>query len=99
MACFIGVQDLLERGATLAEILRAGQWKSAAFMRYLNLADIEKVHEHATLFGECFVMCSLHLLRAPCWKLLVTQMMSSGSIDRSECPSARDCERFSHHIA
>ena len=36
-------RDLLESGATLAEILRAGQWRSAAFMRYLNLADIEKV--------------------------------------------------------
>ncbi len=35
-------QDLLENGSTLAEILRAGQWRSAAFLRYLNIADIEK---------------------------------------------------------
>jgi hypothetical protein len=41
--CLVCWKDLLESGATLAEILRAGQWRSAAFMRYLNLADIEKV--------------------------------------------------------
>ena len=56
-------QDLLESGATLAEILRAGQWKSAAFMRYLNLADIEKVHasahlENALSWAPFFVGCS-----------------------------------------
>jgi hypothetical protein len=35
-------RDLLENGSTLAEILRAGQWRSAAFLKYLNIADIEK---------------------------------------------------------
>lgn len=35
-------RDLLQGGATLAEILRAGQWKSAAFLRYLESADIEQ---------------------------------------------------------
>ena len=35
-------QDMLEKGASLAQILRAGQWRSAAFMRYLNENDIEK---------------------------------------------------------
>ena len=35
-------QDLLNGGATLAEILRAGQWKSGAFHRYLETADIEQ---------------------------------------------------------
>jgi hypothetical protein len=34
----------MEGGATLAQILRAGQWKSAAFLGYLNQADIEKAH-------------------------------------------------------
>ena len=38
--CYL--QDLLENGSTLAEILRAGQWRSAAFLRYLNVGDIEK---------------------------------------------------------
>ena len=32
----------MENGSDLAEILRAGQWRSAAFLRYLNAADIEK---------------------------------------------------------
>ena len=41
-ACVMCCQDLSESGSTLAEILRAGQWKSVAFMRYLNSADIEK---------------------------------------------------------
>ncbi len=40
----IQLQDLMEGGATLAQILRAGQWKSAAFLGYLNQADIEKAH-------------------------------------------------------
>ena len=36
-------QDLWRSGATLAEILTAGQWKSAAFLRYLDEAELEKV--------------------------------------------------------
>ena len=36
-------QDLLANGATLATILRAGQWRSAAFLHYLNEAELEKV--------------------------------------------------------
>ena len=35
-------RDMLLCGATLAEILRAGQWKSAAFLKYLETADIEQ---------------------------------------------------------
>ena len=34
-------QDLLESGATLAEILRAGQWRSPAFMTYLDQKFLE----------------------------------------------------------
>jgi len=34
--------DMLESGATLAVILSAGQWRSAAFMKYLKEADIER---------------------------------------------------------
>jgi hypothetical protein len=29
-------------GCTLAEILLAGQWKSVAFLKYLDEADLEK---------------------------------------------------------
>ena len=34
-------QDLVERGATLAEILRAGQWRSPAFLQYLDMQELE----------------------------------------------------------
>ena len=33
-------QDMLSNGATLTMILRAGEWRSAAFMSYLNMADL-----------------------------------------------------------
>ena len=32
----------MENGATIAEILGAGQWRSPAFLRYLDLADLER---------------------------------------------------------
>ena len=32
----------MEKGASLAQILRAGQWRSAAFMRYLSEDDVER---------------------------------------------------------
>ena len=35
-------QDLTERGASLAQILRAGEWRTPAFMCYLNLQKLEK---------------------------------------------------------
>ena len=35
-------KDMRKAGNTLAEILRAGQWRSAAFMTYLSEADLEK---------------------------------------------------------
>ena len=34
-------QDLLEAGASLMTILRAGEWRSAAFMAYLDTAEME----------------------------------------------------------
>ena len=34
-------QDMRRCGADLAVILSAGQWKSAAFLNYLNLVDLE----------------------------------------------------------
>ena len=35
-------KDMMAHGASLAQILKAGQWRSAAFMRYLDEADLEK---------------------------------------------------------
>ena len=37
------LQDLLAQGASLATILRAGQWKSAAFLKYVEEAELEMV--------------------------------------------------------
>ena len=36
------MQDMYLSGATLAEILRAGQWRSAAFLRYLDEARLQR---------------------------------------------------------
>ena len=35
-------QDLRRAGSALAEILKAGQWKSAAFLRYIDELGLEK---------------------------------------------------------
>ena len=35
-------QDMLDCGATLAQILLAGQWKSASFLKYLKEAELER---------------------------------------------------------
>ena len=34
-------QDLVELGATLAEILAAGEWRSASFTKYVDLDALE----------------------------------------------------------
>ncbi len=36
------IQDMLGDGCALAQILRAGQWRSAAFLRYLDEAGLER---------------------------------------------------------
>ena len=46
-ACFCAVacsfaQDMRACGHALAEILAAGQWKSAAFSKYVKEAELEK---------------------------------------------------------
>ena len=53
-------QDLAERGRTLSCILRAGDWRSSAFMAYLDTADIE-----ASVHVCCcpFYMSRVHLDR------------------------------------
>lgn len=35
-------QDMLSAGSTLAQILSAGQWKSSAFLQYINQAELEQ---------------------------------------------------------
>ena len=35
-------KDLQERGAELAEILAAGDWKSPAFMKYMDVHNLER---------------------------------------------------------
>ena len=39
-------RDMQERGATLYEILKAGEWRSPAFMSYL---DLEELHSAAVV--------------------------------------------------
>ena len=35
-------QDMVDNGSTVAEILRAGQWRSAAFLNYVDLDELER---------------------------------------------------------
>ena len=35
-------EDMRKSGCTLAQILNAGQWKSTAFLAYINEAELEK---------------------------------------------------------
>lgn len=37
-----GLQDLIDSGATLAEILAAGQWRGPAFLVYADLGSLEQ---------------------------------------------------------
>ena len=34
--------DLLLSGSTISQILRAGGWRSAAFLKYLRLKDVDE---------------------------------------------------------
>lgn len=43
-------QDMQQDGCSLATILRAGQWRSAAFSKYLDEADLEKACWHSLAF-------------------------------------------------
>jgi len=40
--CFLPLQDMRKSGCSLAAILAAGQWKSSAFMKYLDESTLEK---------------------------------------------------------
>ena len=35
------VRDMMRAGARLHEILRAGEWRSAAFLKYLDKVELE----------------------------------------------------------
>lgn len=49
-------EDMRKHGCTLAEILRAGQWKSAAFMTYLDEACMDKA-KHVMRHQFCEHIC------------------------------------------
>ena len=36
------MEDLAASGCTLATILKAGQWRTAAFMRYMDEAELDR---------------------------------------------------------
>ena len=40
--CCLPLQDMRRSGCSLAAILAAGQWKSSAFMKYLDESMLEK---------------------------------------------------------
>lgn len=46
-------------GCSLATILRAGQWRSAAFMKYLDEAELEKVRLVCGFFSSFSLATSL----------------------------------------
>ena len=61
-ACLVSVysvaaQDLQKDGCSLAVILKAGQWRSAAFVRYIDEAELQKVVSRACLHGCIFGPC------------------------------------------
>ena len=78
------MQDMLERGASLALILAAGQWRSAAFMRYLESSDIETVRSLVGALGPV----THEFGRAQRWRLHVIPTVKSGSIRVILCPGA-----------
>ena len=71
-------EDLRQCGASLAEILLAGQWKSAAFLKYLDEAELEKACRCA--LGLRCVRSGL-LVRTSCLKPLSRVMRSCSLID------------------
>ena len=44
-------QQILDDGGTLADVLKAGQWASPAFLLYLDYTDVEQA---AVLESWCF---------------------------------------------
>jgi len=73
-------EDLRQCGASLAEILLAGQWKSAAFLKYLDEAELEKACRCA--LGLRCVRSGL-LVRTSCLKPLSRVMRSCSLIEPS----------------
>ena len=53
-------QDIVQDGGTLAQVLAAGQWKSAAFMSYIKEAELERV---SLLVDLCIAWCIHALLQ------------------------------------
>ena len=42
VSCTILSKDMLKDGCSLSQILRAGQWRSVPFLRYLDEMHLEK---------------------------------------------------------
>ena len=63
-------EDMRNQGCTLAEILKAGQWKSAAFMSYLDEAGMEKVRSFESMcdlpVNTRAVLSRIWRLKSPC---------------------------------
>ena len=45
-------QDMLSAGSTLAQILSAGHWKSSAFLRYIDQAELEQEVAFEVAIGD-----------------------------------------------
>ena len=58
-------EDMRKAGCTLAEILRAGQWRSAAFMTYMDQAGIDKVSLSAISLSNC---CNMPMSLCRTWR-------------------------------
>ena len=51
-ACVSACQDMRLAGSSLAQILSAGQWRSPAFLDYLDKCDIEETIVFDTAIEE-----------------------------------------------
>ena len=56
-------KDMRQSGCTLAEILKAGQWRSSAVMTYLNEAGLGEVRQLAPSGNACADALRQHCLQ------------------------------------
>jgi hypothetical protein len=59
-------EDMRKMGCTLAEILRAGQWRSAAFMTYMDEAGIDKA---SLSENKILHYCRMQMFMCRTWRL------------------------------
>ena len=60
---FVLAQDMGKEGCSLAELLRAGQWRSAAFMAYLDSEAVNQVTVTYRTGCACNFRASVMLVR------------------------------------